>query len=166
MSPGLVPQAEGLLPAADRRGAGGPRKGGQPVDEARPRRRPSSTPALVPTWGRTPVVGRPARPPACTLASRPGRVVLIWDGTLIHRSHTIQEFRANGAAQRLHLERLPPYAPELNPDKGIWAYLNGVELRNLCGFDVPHLRRELRDAVKRMRRKPRVIKSCFQGAGL
>jgi hypothetical protein len=30
----------------------------------------------------------------------------------------------------------------------------GVELRNLCCFDVPHLRHELRDAVKRLRRKP------------
>jgi transposase len=46
-------------------------------------------------------------------------MVLIWDGALIHHSHTIQEFRANGAAQRLYLERLPPYAPELNPDEGI-----------------------------------------------
>jgi hypothetical protein len=34
----------------------------------------------------------------------PGRLVLIWDGSPIHRSHAIQEFLANGAAQRLHLE--------------------------------------------------------------
>lgn len=96
----------------------------------------------------------------------PGRMILIWDGAPIHRSHVIKEFLANGAAQRLHLERLPAYAPELNPDEGLWAYLKGVELRNLCCFDVPHLRRELRDAVKRVRRKPRIITSCFQGAGL
>ena len=74
----------------------------------------------------------------------PGRMVLIWDGPPIHHSHTIQEFRANGAAQRLFLERLPPYPPELNHGEGIWAYLKGVELRNLCGFDVPHLYWELR----------------------
>ena len=49
----------------------------------------------------------------------PGRMVLIWDGSLIHRSQTIQEFLANGAAQRIHLERLPAYAPELNPDEGV-----------------------------------------------
>jgi transposase len=59
------------------------------------------------------------------LREGPGRMVLIWSGAPIHRSHTIQEFRANGAAQRLYLERLPPYAPELNPDEGIWAYLKG-----------------------------------------
>jgi transposase len=95
-----------------------------------------------------------------------GRMVLIWDGAPIHRSHLIQEFLANGAAQRLHLERLPAYAPELNPGEGLWQQLKGVELRNLCCVDIPHLRGELRDAVKRVRRKPRILQGCFQGAGL
>jgi hypothetical protein len=31
---------------------------------------------------------------------------------------------------------------------------------------LPHLRRELRDAVKRVRRKPRLITSFFRGAKL
>jgi DDE superfamily endonuclease len=44
----------------------------------------------------------------------PGRMVLIWDGSPIHRSHVIKGFLASGAAQRIHLERLPAYAPELN----------------------------------------------------
>jgi transposase len=96
----------------------------------------------------------------------PGRLVIIWDGSPIHRSQTIQEFLANGAAQRLHLERLPAYAPELNPDEGVWQQLKGVELRNLCCFDLHHLRAELRSAVKRVRRKPRILQGCFAGAGL
>jgi transposase len=96
----------------------------------------------------------------------PGRMVIIWDGSPIHRSHTIQEFLANGASQRLHLERLPAYAPELNPDEGFWQQLKGVELRNLCCFDLRHLRDELRSAVKRVRRKPCILKGCFAGAGL
>jgi transposase len=95
-----------------------------------------------------------------------GRIVLIWDSSPIHRSHTIQEFLANGATQRLHLERLPAYAPELNPDEGVWQQLKGVELRNVCCFNLPQLHHELRDAVKRVRRKPRIIHGCFQGAGL
>jgi transposase len=95
-----------------------------------------------------------------------GRMVIIWDGSPSHRSRTVKEFLANGAAQRLHLERLPAYAPELNPDEGLWQQLKGVELRNLCCFHLPHLRRELRDAVKRARRKPRLITSFFRGAKL
>ena len=62
----------------------------------------------------------------------PGQMVILWDGSPIHRSHTIQAFLANGALPRLHLERLPAYAPELNPDEGVWQQLNGVERRNLC----------------------------------
>jgi transposase len=96
----------------------------------------------------------------------PGRMIMIWDGSPIHRSHTLREFLANGAAQRIHPEHLPAYAPELNPDEGVWQQLKGVEVRNLCGFDLHHLRHELRTAVKRVRRKPRILKGCFAGAGL
>ena len=96
----------------------------------------------------------------------PGRMIIIWDGAPIHRSHTVKEFLANGAGQRLHLERLPAYAPELNPSEGLWQQLKGVELRNLCCVNIPHLRHELRDAVKRVRRKPRLIQSFFRGAKL
>jgi transposase len=96
----------------------------------------------------------------------PGRMVLIWDGAPIHRSQVIQQFLARGAAQRLHLERLPAYAPELNPGEGLWQQLKGVELRNVCCFNIPHLTREVRDAVKRIRRKPRLITSFFRGAKL
>jgi transposase len=96
----------------------------------------------------------------------PGRMVIIWDGAPIHRSHVVQAFLRNGAAHRIHLERLPAYAPELNPDEGLWAHLKGVELRHVCGLNLPHLRRELRDAVKRVRRKPRLIQAFFRGAQL
>jgi transposase len=95
-----------------------------------------------------------------------GGMVLIWDGAPIHRSQVIKEFLAKGAAQRLRLERLPAYAPELNPGEGLWQQLKGVELRNVCGFNLPHLRHELRNAVKRVRRKPRILQGFFRGANL
>lgn len=95
-----------------------------------------------------------------------GRLVILWDGAPIHRSHAIQEFLATGAAARLQVERLPAYAPELNPGEGLWAQLKGVELRNVCCLTIHHLRHELREAVKRVRRKPRIIQGCFTGAKL
>jgi transposase len=100
------------------------------------------------------------------LREGPGRMVIIWDGAPIHRSQVIQEFLANGTAQRIHVERLPAYAPDLNPGEGLWQQLKGVELRNVCCLNLPHLRHELRDAVRRVRRKPRIIHGCFKGAGL
>jgi transposase len=96
----------------------------------------------------------------------PGRLVVIWDGAPIHRSQVIKDFLADGAAQRMHLERLPAYAPELNPGEGLWQQLTGVERRNLCCVNIPHLRGERRDAVKRVRRKPHLIQSFFRGANL
>jgi transposase len=96
----------------------------------------------------------------------PGPMMVIWDGAPIHRSQRITEFLANGVALRLQVERLPADAPELNPGEGLWAHLKGVELRNVCCFTIRHLRHELRDAVKRVRRKPRIIQGCFRGAKL
>jgi transposase len=48
-----------------------------------------------------------------------GKLLVIWDGAPIHRGKEIKAFLARGAA-KLHLEQLPGYAPELNPDEGIW----------------------------------------------
>jgi transposase len=95
-----------------------------------------------------------------------GRMVLIWDGAPIHRGQVIQDFLAAGAAQSLHLERLPAYALELNPGEDLWQQLKGVELRHVGCFNIPHLTHELCDAVKRVRRKARRIKSFFRGAKL
>ena len=51
-----------------------------------------------------------------------GKIIVIWDGLLIHRGHEIKAFLKRGAAKRLHLEQLPGYEPDLNPDEGIWNY--------------------------------------------
>ncbi len=69
----------------------------------------------------------------------PGKVLVIWDGAPIHRGYEIKEFLKAGAAKRLHLEQLPSYAPDLNPDEGIWNYLKRVELGNVCCTDLEHL---------------------------
>jgi transposase len=57
------------------------------------------------------------------------RVVLIWDGLSAHWS---TKMRAWLDSQRdwLRVERLPAYAPELNPVEYLWANLKGAELAN------------------------------------
>jgi transposase len=95
----------------------------------------------------------------------PGQLLVIWDGAPIHHGKAVQAFLANGAAARLQLEILPGYAPDLNPDEGIWNYLKRVELRNLCCATLRHLRHELRLATARLRHKRSIIHSCFHQAG-
>jgi len=55
-----------------------------------------------------------------------GKLLVIWDGSPIHRSRTVKNFLSDGAAARLQLEQLPGYAPELNPDEGVWKHLKCV----------------------------------------
>jgi transposase len=93
------------------------------------------------------------------------KLLVIWDGSPIHKGH-VRTFLAEGGARRIHLEQLPPYAPDLNPGEGVWQHLKHVEMRNLCCLNLPHLRSELRLAIKRLRRKPHVLTACFAQAGL
>ncbi len=91
-----------------------------------------------------------------------GKLLVIWDGSPIHRGQPVKDFLHKGAAKRLHLEQLPGSAPELNPDEGIWNYLKRVELRNLCCSDLPALALALRRAKERLRHKRTVIQACFR----
>jgi transposase len=95
------------------------------------------------------------------LRQLPGPLLVIWDGAPIHRAQPVKDFLTQGAAARLQLEQLPGYAPELNPDEGIWNYLKHVELRNLCCGDLAELRLELGLAVKRLRHKRHVLRGCI-----
>jgi transposase len=96
----------------------------------------------------------------------PGKLLIVWDGAPIHRSQVVKDFLANGATERIRLERLPGYAPELNPDEGVWRLLKRVELKNVCCSDSAHLRSELRKAIARLRHKPHLLQSCIKHTGL
>jgi transposase len=96
------------------------------------------------------------------LAHIPGKLLLVWDGLPAHRSQPIKDFLASPAAKRLTVLQLPAYAPELNPQEGIWRYLKYVALANLCCRDVDHLRLELRRAIHRVRYRLDVIIGAFR----
>ena len=57
-----------------------------------------------------------------------GKLLIIWDGLPAHHGQAVKDFLSAGAAARIHLQRLPGYAPDLNPEEGIWRYLKRVEL--------------------------------------
>jgi hypothetical protein len=58
------------------------------------------------------------------------RVVLIWDGLSAHWSHRMRAWLDSQRDWLLRVERLPAYAPELNPVEYLWANLKDVELAN------------------------------------
>ena len=94
-----------------------------------------------------------------------GKIVLVWDGSKIHRCQAVKDFLRSGAARRLRLVPLPAYAPDLNPDEGVWRWLKR-SLGNVCCKDIGELRYELGLAIQRLRRRPEVIRSFFAHAGL
>jgi transposase len=94
-----------------------------------------------------------------------GHLTVIWDGAPIHRARVLKDFLREGAAKRLHLERLPGYAPDLNPDEGIWNYLKRVELANVCCHDLVDLTTQVRQAEQRLRGKPDIICACSRQCG-
>jgi transposase len=95
----------------------------------------------------------------------PAPLLVIWDGGPIHRGQPVRDLLAEVGRERLQVERLPGYAPDLNPDEGIWAYLKRVELRNVCCQNLATLRDTLREAAIRLCSTPNVIRGCVREAG-
>jgi transposase len=95
-----------------------------------------------------------------------GKILVLWDGARMHRSKAVQQFLSTRSDPRLHLERLPAYAPDLNPDEGVWHYLKNVELRNVVCETLQELRYEVRLAIARLRHKRSVIQACIAHARL
>jgi transposase len=95
----------------------------------------------------------------------PGKLLVIWDGSPIHRGGAVKDFLASGSSSRLQLEQLPGYAPDLNPEEGIWKHLKYVELKNVCCQNLSELKVELRKAKERLRHKRDVILGCIRQPG-
>jgi transposase len=89
-----------------------------------------------------------------------GLLLVIWDGATLHRGPLVKDYLAKGGAKRLHLERLPGYAPELNPQEGVWNLLKRVELKNVCCLEVPPIQTQLRRAKERLRHRSSVLRQC------
>jgi transposase len=93
------------------------------------------------------------------------RLLVSWDGSPIHRRAEVSEFVAETKGA-VGVERLPAYAPDLNPVEWLWRHLKEVELRNLTCLDLEQLHLEFHLALGRIRQKPRLMQSFFQGAEL
>lgn len=93
------------------------------------------------------------------------RLLIIWDGSPIHRRAEVSAFVAE-ARGKIHVESLPAYAPDLNPVEWLWRHLKEVELANISCPDLEQLHQELHLALGRLRQKPRLVPSFFEGAEL
>jgi transposase len=64
------------------------------------------------------------------------------------------------------VERLPAYAPELNPTEGLWSWLKGTELANLVCPTLQDLVKQAELGIERARRTPQLAYSFLRRTGL
>jgi hypothetical protein len=67
-----------------------------------------------------------------------GRIIVVWDGGTMHKGDPIRAL-VEHFADRLCLEKLPPYAPMLNPIEFLWSWLKYSRLNNFAPQDAIQL---------------------------
>lgn len=99
------------------------------------------------------------------LRQRRDKLLVIWDGLPAHRSRKVKDFVAQ-QRERLEVEFLPAYAPELNPVEYLWGHWKQHELPNLCPKNFGELSHHARRALRRMRRRPTLVAAFWKQAEL
>lgn len=95
------------------------------------------------------------------------KATLLWDGLPAHRSNKMRAFIASQRGW-LVVERLPGYAPELNPTEALWSNLKGKggELAYLAGDTLEEVIGAAQRGIDRVRRTPHLPYSFLRHSGL
>jgi transposase len=92
-------------------------------------------------------------------------LLVVWDGAPIHRSNLVQHFLAS-TRRAIIVERLPTYAPELNPAEGIFGYLKERKLGNFCPDSIAELRVVAARRLSAMRHRKKLVRGFWKLAQL
>jgi len=95
----------------------------------------------------------------------PGKLMIIWDNLSIHRTKDVNELLWKNR-KRVRARRLPPYAPELNPDEMVWNVVKYQELANWCPHDKDEMLGVVRRMMRKLKRHPERVKRALQGSKL
>ena len=91
-------------------------------------------------------------------------IVLVWDNLGMHRSKEMTAFFQR--SPKLHVRRLPPYAPELNPVELVWGYLKCNPLANFAPREPEELLQRTRRSGQALQRKPSLLRSFIKHCSL
>ena len=94
-----------------------------------------------------------------------GKLLIIWDGLPAHRSRLVRNY-VDSLDGHIVLERLPGYAPELNPVEYLFGYAKQRELANLCLDTIGQVKRYAERRLRSMQRRPTLIRAFWQQAEL
>ena len=94
-----------------------------------------------------------------------GPLTILWDGSRVHdRSQAVQAFLAKHP--EIQTERLPAYAPELNPDELVWAWTKYGRLGNLAAQNTDWLRDYILNELSYVREHPELLSSFIEKTNL
>jgi transposase len=95
----------------------------------------------------------------------PGPLTVVWDGAGIHdRSRAVRAYLAKHP--EIQTERLPAYAPELNPDELVWAWTKYSRLGNLAASNTDWLREYLINEFTFVQEHPELLASFVEATPL
>ena len=94
------------------------------------------------------------------MKGRRGKIILVIDGHPAHTAKRVERY-VEGLAGRLELQRLPSYAPDLNPDEFVWAHRkkNGVSKKPLKQNE--SLQQRVEEDLAKIKDSPDLVKSFF-----
>jgi transposase len=84
------------------------------------------------------------------------KLLLIWDGLSAHGSRAVRSF-LESLGEAVRVERLPSYAPELNPVEFLWGHLKNHDLANVTPDSLGQLSKAARNALFKAQKRPSVI---------
>lgn len=93
----------------------------------------------------------------------PGHLVVLLDNGTTHRGNSVEELLSR--TSRLHLEPFPPYAPELNPDEGVWNHLKKT-LANGRPDTQAELMDVLSDEICKLATSQQLLSGCIKQSDL
>ena len=94
-----------------------------------------------------------------------GAFTVIWDGSNLHsRSQRVQAYL--GKHPEIVAETLPAYAPEANPDEGVWGWTKYGRLANLAAANTTVLRQRVQQEFAVLKNNRHLLHSFIQGADL
>lgn len=93
------------------------------------------------------------------------KAILIWDGLPSHRSRVMTDY-LQSQKHWLRVERLPGYAPDLNPVEMLWGNVKGQELANRCAEDLTELDTAIHNGMERVGQSRQLTFSFLKHAGL
>ena len=91
------------------------------------------------------------------------KLLIIWDGLQAHRSKLVRA-HVEGQRGRIVLERLPAYAPEMNPVECIWGYLKHHAMPNYCAANFTDLAQRARRNLRSMQRRATLVTAFWKQA--